>query len=310
MQSRMTQTNGSPEYPGRFIKFQSQVCNTSAQEAYVSLYKAKLGVLEILDKQYNRALNLIAPSIDNGLSGLQSEIDRQQRLIEHNTIMDGITTLQGQYSREVFLALVSERDSLRVQGLTDAITEFQEIMIEAKDSLDNYEEIQKQEIEKAKDICKVNPKIRTKLLAKLGSTATSPEEQYRSVEDYMKSVSLAAKSIKFYAESNSLTDSNGVLFNLFESVITGLTGAQTKQQPDDSPSPKVTSIEEIAVTMPALLGINSHEISVDDILKATKLDKVMDSFKSTLSEVDKTISGSVKTKIDDAKNQATEHLVE
>ena len=291
-------------------KFQSQVCNTFTQEAYVSLYKAKLGALEKLDKQYNRALDLIVPNINHGLSGLQSEIDRQLRLIEQNTKKDGITTLQGQYSREIFLALVSERDLLRVQGLLLAITEFQKIMREAMGRLDNYEETQKQEIEKREEQCKANPKIRTNLLAKLGSIATSPEEQYRSVEDYIKYVSLAAKSIKFYTETNSLTDSNGFLFKLFESVITGLTGAQTKQQSDDSPTPKVTSIEEIAVTMPALLEIEKHEFSVDDILKATKLDKVMDSFKSSLSEEVKKISGSVKIKIDDAKNQAKEHLVE
>lgn len=292
---------------------QEQHCRALAQQSRASLYEAEADAHVFLQTEFDKATDLIAPAITDGLAALQAEIDRQHNLKAQQQRSGSAMPLPGQYADIVLVALLQERDSIRLRLVIAAVSGLQSALSDARGELGTYVQEQLQRIAAVESQCIEGGAIGAAITTAIGDETVPPEGQYELTEAYLAQVAMAAQSLKLYSETNNLFGNRGLLRVFTGGVVSGLSGVDQAPAASDDGSPPQAStlrdaLESVSGSLPAPLRGLFEMFSRTGLLQATGLDQIAQVFGNVVENQETTAEESVEPIVEKAKSDADEEI--
>ena len=292
-----------------YQNLQEQQCRSLARQSRASLYEAEADAHLFLQTEFDKATARIEPAINDGLAALQTEIDRQFDLKEQQQRSNSAMPLPGQHADIVLIALLQQRDSIRLRLVFRALDGLKEALSAAHGELNTYVQGQLQGIATVESQCIDSGAIRAAIVAVIGDEAAPPESQYELAEAYLAQVTTAAKSLKLYSETNNLFGSRGLLRVFTGGVVSGLSGVDQAPAASDDGTPAQAStlrdaLESVSGSLPAPLRGLFETFSRAGILEATDLDQIAEAFNNVVENQETAAEESVESTVEAAKTEA------
>jgi hypothetical protein len=282
--------------------FRVQFCAREVQASLASLRAAEAHVYSDVFTAFNSALDSATDVVDGGLSQLLTEIQRQRDLSEQYARSGAVQPLPGQYADEVRIALLTELEFEREQGLTMVVTGYQDVALAAYAEVGAYTNAQQSVIEQIGVSCAASSEGSERLARSFGSEALSPEAEYDTILAYTRQMAAVSDVLTEYIRLNALFGDGGVFNTLLSGAVDefrasigrgGIAPADGVRSADELGD----SLESVFTTLLEPLRANFRSFDKEDVLSATGVDDLIEDLESGIS-----------SKRDEIENKAIEAI--